>query len=274
MNIPINCMSGLILPYVDFTDLQKPCERVKECKKPIGSSNNDLNGKANINKVKTNIKSTKMIPKMNTKNIKQKSTINTIIKSVNIKKQQDIKTKATNDSKSESNSDSEIDIDEIDNLIYKDGYPSSEESESSEPETKIVCKAEPVCTSPPVYDGEEPYYLFKRRWDAYINNKLTQTLHMHILSFINTLFDSEYTSLISIKKIDEKKIPAPKYVVDLIKEDNNYRKLFKIKYSLNIPSPKMIDSLLNKINFSFVKMENKKSVYYCIKSGIISRLKY
>lgn len=215
-------MSGIILPTVDFSDVQKYSTHNKSTK------------------VKNNVKSARSIK--------------------------------TKDRESTSESNSDIDIDDIDGLIYKDDYPPSEESESSKETSGDDNEEINTIDEPPIYDGEEDYYIFKRRWDMYMNNKLHQNLHTHILSFINTLFDTTYTSLVSIKKIEENKIPAPKYVVDVIKEDENYRKLFKIKYSLSIPSHKMIDSLLNKINFSFVKVENKNGNYYRVKTGIINKL--
>ena len=81
------------------------------------------------------------------------------------KKSIKIKIKPKIESESESESGSEIDIDEIDSLIYPNGYDSS--SSESEPEQIIV--KEPEIDDPPIYDGIEPYYLFNRRWDRYMN---------------------------------------------------------------------------------------------------------
>lgn len=175
-------------------------------------------------------------------------------------------------SNSDSDSISSIDIDDIDQLIYENGFPSSESISSSSEESDTI--KEIIDYSPPVYDGEEPYYLFNRRWEKYMSNKLNKSLHTNILNFINALFETEYNNLISIKKIKEEDIPISKYVVDLIKEDDIYRKAFNIKYNQNIPSHKIINRILNKINFSFVKIENKNGNYYCIKSGILNRPQY
>src|SRR5690606_11709752 len=54
---------------------------------------------------------------------------------------------------------------------------------------------------PPVYDGDEPYYCFKRRWDAYIQNKQTKYLYTRILNFLNQLMNTKYTNLLAMKKI-------------------------------------------------------------------------
>lgn len=187
-----------------------------------------------------------------------------------------IKTIVKELSKSSDESENSVDINDIDTIIYEDGFPSTESSNESDTNENNEDNTdnEQILNNPPVYDGIEPYYLFKRRWDSYMNNKLNHTLRKNILEFINSLFDTEYTNLISIKRIDEKDIPASRYIVDLIKEDPNYRKLFKIRCSTNISSPKMINSLLNKIEFSFVKMETNNGNYYCVKAGIINTSTY
>jgi len=243
-------MSGLILPIIDFSEPSKSnnTSKTKSNNAAKIKSNNAAkiksNNAAKIKSIK-NSKSTQSKTSIKTKYVKQTNKINT---------------------KSESDTESEIDIDDIDCIIYKNGFP-SDESESDE-EIKAVQIVEEVFDGSPVYDGVEPYYIYKRRLDLYLNNKMNRPLHTQILNFINILFDSEYTSLISIKKIEATKIPISKYIVDLIKEDENFKKLFKIRCSENIPSDKMIDSLLNKVNFSFVKIESKKGDYYCVKTGI------
>ena len=232
-------MSGIILPNVDFSgspNLSKRGEKSIEISKNLVTKNTHQTHSNKVNK-------------SSDRNISKNKIITT-----------------------EESTESEIDIDEIDSLIYKDGYPSSEtETESDSISEEEFDLANKINDEPPVYDGEEPYYIFKRKWDAYLDNKITGTLHTHILSYMNSLFETEYTSLISIKKIEEKDIPLNRYAVDLIKEDTNYKKLFKIKYSLNVPTHKIIDRLLNTVNLSFVKINNKNGNYYCVKTGLVNR---
>ena len=117
----------------------------------------------------------------------------------------------------------------------------------------------------PVYDGVEPYFIFKRKWDAFFQNKQNKHIHITILKFLNKLLCTNYMSLISIKKITFDMIPTSKKFTDLMTSDQDYVETFKIKYKQNIPSVKMIDNLLAKVNFSLIEVDNGNEIYYSIK---------
>ena len=257
-------MSCLILPTVDFSNSSKS----NKSNKSKSRSKSNLKSKS----IKKSQKSVKQICKnkpvkklsksINNKNSSSKNIINKASESSN---------SSEYSNKSEKSDIDDIDIDDIDTICENDfsSTESSNDTDNTNKANKIDTHTENTFDSPPVYDGVEEYYLFKRRWDAYMDYKLNNTLRNYILEFINALFDTEYTNLMYIERIDENIIPASKYVVDLIKEDPNYKKLFKIRCSTNISSPKMINSLLNKVGFSFVKMVSNKGSYYCVKSGIV-----
>ncbi len=126
---------------------------------------------------------------------------------------------------------------------------------------------------PPVYDGIEPYYIFRRKWEAYIQGKQNKKLHTSILLFLNQLFGTKYNSLVEMKKISFDMIPPSKKFLELITENAEYDNIFKINQNKNIPTSKLIDSLLNRLNFSFVKINNDKQAYYSVKTYRISQPK-
>lgn len=118
--------------------------------------------------------------------------------------------------------------------------------------------------NPPKYDGIEPYYIFKRRWDAYIAQKTYKDLYDNILDFFNILFELDNKNLLAFKDIKEEDLPTSSTVSDLITANEQY-KVFRIRHNSNIPTCKMLHSILNKINFSFVLTETKKGNFYSIK---------
>ena len=163
----------------------------------------------------------------------------------------------------ESDEDSFIDIDKSNESNESNESDKSNKSDESKNTTfKFIDK------SVPVYDGVEEYYLFVRRWDAYTRRITDKQLYDNILNFINQLFSTEFKCLLEIKKLDEKLFPHPQKIVDIIQLNENFKRLFRIKYNQNIPTPKMLNSLLNKVKLSLIRIEGEKKTYYYIKSGI------
>jgi hypothetical protein len=119
--------------------------------------------------------------------------------------------------------------------------------------------------TPPVYDGVEPYYIFSRKWNTYVEKMRTKKIHNYILSFMNKLLSGDYKSLLEMKMITYDKIPSSKKLSGLIKQEPEYEKILKMKYDKNIPVVKVIDMLMSRINFSFVEFETKKETYYSVK---------
>jgi hypothetical protein len=145
---------------------------------------------------------------------------------------------------------------------------SKESSGESIKEVKIHYTEETEDTDyskPPVYDGEEPYFMFKRRFDKYIENKHKHK-HEKIIEFLNKLFSTKYTNLRTIKKITLDMMPTSDEFVDLMNSDSKNSEMFKIRYNKTIPVHKMINNLLNKINYSFVEKDNGKEIFYSIKA--------
>jgi hypothetical protein len=171
-----------------------------------------------------------------------------------------------NDNNSDSDSDSAIDVEDT---YINDSYSFSEDESDSEDSDKKSSELDTECfdtTKPPVYDGIEPYFMFKRRWDNFIQNKESKRIYVKILEFLNRLFSAKYTNLKSIKKITLDLIPTPKKFIDIMtSSDQNYVQIFKIRYSQSIPTFKMLDNLLAKVNFSLVMVDTGKELYYSIK---------
>ena len=148
--------------------------------------------------------------------------------------------------------------------------------------------------TPPVYDGIEPYYIFRRRWDAYIQKSQNKTTYDNILKFLNETMNTNYKSLIAMKKIDKSTLPSFKKILELITQNSKYETLFRYminskqnnmvpldsskdesKASLTshrdvrvLPN-KIINRLLNNIGFSLIEIKNKKEIYYTVKSYVI-----
>ena len=110
---------------------------------------------------------------------------------------------------------------------------------------------------PPVYNDNEPIYIFKRKWDMYIESKINKQKYTTILSFINIIFQSDYKNLLSIKAIEEKQIPKSKKIIKIA---NNYEFIINGKEPINI-----INSILNTINYSFVMYRKNNTIFYRVK---------
>jgi hypothetical protein len=218
-------MNELILPIVDFTGYRQ--------KKSINV----------VNKPKPTTKK-----QIDTNKVSGKNKLSVDNTQTTQKTKQNMKEQTDHDSVIEVD-DKSSDFEDVEELI-----------DDLEESTKTT-----ILDMPPVYDGVEPYFMFKRRWDAYHQKKINGKLHTHVLNFLNELFDAEYKSLISIKKIKADDMPPPKQVVDVINNNTDFKNNFKIKYSQNIPSYKMINSLLNKVDFSFVESKTKRYTYYSVK---------
>ncbi|VBB17871.1 hypothetical protein YASMINEVIRUS_334 [Yasminevirus sp. GU-2018] len=295
---------NIVLPEVDFDEptvstTKKPTRKSvtsEETNKKTTKSN-----KQNIQTTKTNTKTKESVhehpisdpkksqPKHNTSNLTSKTTSNLKSKP-NATKQTGTKEKTKSQTKSQqkpkpqkkkveeeeqTDEDSAIDINDIDEMFGDDDSESEDDSKTkSEQDTPEV-----IDDAVPVYDGKEEYFMFMRRWEAYTQRTANKQLHTNILKLINQMFGQEFKTLIEVKKIEESTVPPPKMMVDAIKSNAEFTKLFKIRVSQNIPTLKMLDSLLNKINFSLVKTEGreikgKKKSYYCVKPGIQNKLKY
>lgn len=275
-------MSMIVFPGIDFENDFKTIPNSKSNTKSNIKSNVKSNVKSNTkSNIKTNIKTnTKSNAKSNTKsNAKSNIKLNakTKIKSKKIvtTKRKTNDNESDNNSNSNSNSDSDndtdnnsdsdsdtaIDIDDIDTLLDDDT--------STNTNTKTNNVVDDL--TPPVYNGEEEYYMFMRRWDAYTQRTADKQLHTNILKLINQLFKTDFKTLLEIKKLDEKTFPSSQKMVNAIESNEEYKKLFKIMYNKDIPTPKMLDSLLNKVKFSLVKVLGKKKDHYCVKSGICNR---
>jgi hypothetical protein len=168
-------------------------------------------------------------------------------------------TEEQDDTEKQDNDDESIDINDIDNIYDKYKKPDIEKV------NKGQCEEINDIEQCPVYDQKEPYFKFKRRWDAYMVHKKYGLIHKTMLEFLNKLFNTEYTGLISMKKININLIPTAKQFSKLFESDEKY-KIFKIKHNRNVPVDKIIDTLLSKINYSFVKNQEQKNIYYTIKT--------
>jgi hypothetical protein len=117
----------------------------------------------------------------------------------------------------------------------------------------------------PVYDGEEPYFLFKRRWDKFILRKQNMALHANILNLLNDLFRSKYTNLSSMKKITIDMVPSYKIFCSVIESKEEYKSLIDINECKIVSPIKLLNKLLNRIGFSIIKVDTSKTIYYSIR---------
>ena len=122
----------------------------------------------------------------------------------------------------------------------------------------------------PVYDGIEPYFMFKRRFDMFIHTKCCKRIYELILEFLNKLLCTKYTNLRSIKKITFDMIPSSKKFTDMILFNQEYIDTFKIIYNEYIPTSMMINNLLGKVNYSLVEVNIKNELYYTVKPSYVS----
>lgn len=116
----------------------------------------------------------------------------------------------------------------------------------------------------PIYDGEEPYYLFKRKFDLYEQKRDKLVLHKLILRFLNELFNTEFTSITKMKIITYDMIPSTASFIEKLKSDETYKDVFRIRTE-DKTVYKLIDTLLSRIDFSFVEVETSKQMHYTVK---------
>jgi len=165
----------------------------------------------------------------------------------------------------DTDSESEIDVEDT----YQ--VASDSEDESEKKKNNVVTEDEYSNThESPVYDGVEPYFIFQRRWEAFCQSKQSKHIHELMLDFLNKLFCTNYKSLRSIKKITTDMIPTPKKFTDMMMSDRDYIETFKIRYSQNIPTIKMLNNLLAKVSYSMVEVDKGKKLHYVIKPRSVS----
>lgn len=268
-------MSGIILP--DFNFETKPIVKPRNAellRKSISDSlsDNDIDLEQHtkssseedseirpVNKPKSIIGS-RQITKPSSKSKTQipiKATVKTTVKRLTKKR-----SKNTKHSTDKSDSDSEIDVEDTYRL------DSESESEADQKEQTVVFTEDILDMSlgPPVYDGEEPMYLFNRRMEQYMQNTHNKQLHETILEFLNKLLCTKYTSLRSIKKITYDAIPSSKKFTNMMESDRNYIEMFRIKYNHTLSTSKMINNILAKIGYSLSEVDTGKELYYAVKS--------
>ena len=122
-----------------------------------------------------------------------------------------------------------------------------------------------MCSDLPIYDGIEDYYKFRRRWDKYIQNKRKKSKYDNILKFINLLFNTDYKSLAKMKKITYDMIPSTKKIAEIMSDNPDMEDSLKLRCNEAVPTSKLIDTLLSRINFSFVEIDNGKEIYFSVK---------
>lgn len=104
----------------------------------------------------------------------------------------------------------------------------------------------------PVYDGVEPYYKFQRRWTEYIAS-LGDDMDDLGLQFLNEAFNTSFTSITSVRGIKQNQIPTIQTLIDMFEGTDDYKKKFKIRCNKNMEPLNVINNLLKKINYSFIK---------------------
>lgn len=274
-------MEGIVLPKSVFGSINVKKNRDIELSKNTNilysdsdtedSSDTEINDSVDQKpKIKSNNKNVKLLTNTSSK----KSTMMTKDKSTEKKQtftKKDSKIKSNNNNTikkqetvPDSDSESEIDVEDT----YHIASDSEDELDKSKNKLKskvLIDNEYSNVSEPPVYDGVEPYFIFKRKWDAFLQSKQNKRIHVMILEFLNRLLNTKYTSLRSIKKITFDMIPTPKKFIDMMTSDRDYIETFKIKYSQNIPTIKMIDNLLAKVNFSLIEIDTGKQLHYAIK---------
>jgi hypothetical protein len=137
----------------------------------------------------------------------------------------------------------------------------------------IVKKKDDDITKPPVYDGIEPYHIYMRKFDRYIQFMNHKNMHELILRFMNELFEEEHKSLREIVNISLDKIPSCKRFMDIYEGNDEYKDTFKLKSPYGVSPEILLDRIMSKIGFSFVlnekhKTKNSNSTYSIYPSRI------
>lgn len=120
-------------------------------------------------------------------------------------------------------------------------------------------------TDPPFYDGSEPYYIFRRKCNLYLQRKKYNNIYVRILIFINKLLDTNYKNLLSIVKIEASTIPSYKKALQLLSQEETLYRMFETAMDLPISTHKLINIILNKIDFSFIETIDNGIIYYNVK---------
>lgn len=157
----------------------------------------------------------------------------------------------------------------MDGIICSDIFDRNKLKINSPPSSGLM-------VSSPVYDGIEPYYLFRRRINAYLQTLRYKSTHENILNLLNESMCTNYKCLLEIKKINKKKIPSCEKLLEIASRNSKYDVLIGImkeseKNKIN-QSCQLINKLLNTIKFSLLEIPIGKETYCTIKSYIIIRV--
>jgi len=159
--------------------------------------------------------------------------------------------------------------------LYSDSESNIDNDNDDSSENEINDTTEQsIDIDPPVYDDKEPYFIFRRKWDYYVQNKLSRNRHTKILSFMNDLLKTNVKSLIMIKNIDPATLPSTQDFIDLMaSSDKDYGKAINLRIDISQENTtiSLINALLSRVDYSFVEVHIKKKILYTIKPKIIPR---
>ena len=114
----------------------------------------------------------------------------------------------------------------------------------------------------PIYNKNEPYYIYKRKLDAYFISQ-QQSVRNDILYLINCFFLTKYKHLTDIKKITC--LPSLSHINEVLKNNSDIIKRNKIRTKNIKDVVHFINYVLGKIGFSFVKIEDEYATFYIVK---------
>jgi len=121
---------------------------------------------------------------------------------------------------------------------------------------------------PPVYDGIEPLYIFRRKMMDYLEvqkyDRLSDTLKL-----INLILNTEYKYVMDMKRVTN--LPPKKKVVGILDDNSELvRKLGLTADTDNVSC--YINNMLNRIGFSFMEYNGTDgNKYYMVKTFLIKQ---
>lgn len=121
---------------------------------------------------------------------------------------------------------------------------------------------------PPVYDGVEPLYIFRRKMMDYLETQKFDRLS-DTLKLINLILNTEYKYVMDMKRVTN--LPTKKQVVQIL--DENEELVKKLGLSMDMMDvAHYINNMLNRLGFSFMEYNGVDgNKYYMVKTYLINK---
>lgn len=120
---------------------------------------------------------------------------------------------------------------------------------------------------PPVYDGVEPLYIFRRKMMDYLESQKSDRLS-DTLKLLNLILNTEYKYVMDMKRVIN--LPTKKQVVRIL--DENEELVKKLGLSMDADNvPHYLNNMLNRLGFSFMEYNGiDGNKFYTVKTFLIN----